>query len=150
MTAFSLQLATRTAEGAAAESDLRRIRARDLEESLAEVKGISLIRTGEGCEPGYLRFPVLLEGGVASLPNPRKARALGIMPGYPLALPDLPELRNHLVDSGPAVPGARRLARDLLTLPTHRFVTPKVVGRITRTLLGSSRVSAPPPFEPDH
>ena len=74
---------------------------------------------------GFLRFPVLLPGGMRGFKDPKRARRLGAEAVYPKILPDLPQVRrlmdqDHRSDSWP---GARRLARDLVTLPTHPLTT---------------------------
>ncbi|MEX1256042.1 MAG: DegT/DnrJ/EryC1/StrS family aminotransferase [Gemmatimonadota bacterium] len=136
MTKFSLQLARRTAESSATEAASRRACAFDLEARIAEVPGVSRVRPASGGEPGYLRLPVLVEGGSRALRDPGTARALGIMPGYPLALPELPALKGCILEPTSEMPVARRLAAELLTLPTHRFVTPKIAERIASALGG--------------
>ncbi len=98
-----------------------------------------------GALPVYPRFPVLLAPRNAGLPAPRGveasgvsrgrangpcalgggARALGISPGHPLALHEIPDLARHLVEPARAYPGAELLARHLVTLPTHEETGPK-------------------------
>lgn len=71
---------------------------------------------------GYLRFPVrVLEGAASVLKRPETRRA-GLAPSYPGPLSELPALRDRL--RAPARwPGAEELARELLTLPTHGLVS---------------------------
>ncbi len=63
---------------------------------------------------GFLRLPVLDLSGV----DRRAARALGVMPSYPIPLVELGPLKPLLRSADPT-PGSARLARSLLTLPTH-------------------------------
>ena len=92
-----------------------------------------------GANPIYLRFPVIpatdlfgemfgealrdaqapknfasLHEALAQTP----AANLGLSPGFPLALCDIPELLPHVAPTRPC-PGARFLAHNLITLPTH-------------------------------
>jgi hypothetical protein len=143
MATFCLELAVRTADLSMAEAAGRRTRALDLEERIAGVKGLSTIRSVPQGQPGYLRLPVIAGGGHGGLQDPSKARALGIMPGYPLALPELPALQGRIIEPRPDAPVARRLAEELLTLPTHRFVTREVAERIAVNLRAPRVARAP-------
>lgn len=96
------------------EARRRRERARDL---LAKLEGSSAVQAVEVDDPasaGFLRLPVLDLAGV----DRGRARALGVMPGYPIPLADLDPLKPLLRGADPT-PGSARLARTLLTLPTH-------------------------------
>ncbi len=73
-------------------------------------------------EAGYLRLPVLAAGGMSGFADPEAARSLGVMPGYPRPLPELPAARERRVEAS-AIPGAARIVAELVTLPTHRFLT---------------------------
>jgi dTDP-4-amino-4,6-dideoxygalactose transaminase len=70
----------------------------------------------------YLRLPVLLAS-----PAERervfargKRRGLGLARGYPAAVADLPELGTGSADRFPV---ARRVARTLVTIPTHHWLS---------------------------
>jgi hypothetical protein len=54
---------------------------------------------------------------------------------YPLALDEIESLRPH-VRGNVAVPGAKRLARSLMTLPTHGYVSRDDTRQIVRRVLG--------------
>jgi dTDP-4-amino-4,6-dideoxygalactose transaminase len=75
-----------------------------------------------GSTPGWLRLPLFLTGASEPSPNERLVRSLGIYPGYPIALPDLPGFGARLLPDDQSFPGARELARRLVTLPTHGAV----------------------------
>jgi hypothetical protein len=96
-----------------AEARLRRRNA----ERLTRAAGAAAVRAVPGATPSALRFPVVL-------PEVHEAaragsRPLGIMPGYPLALPDLPGFSARCANPEDSFEGARSLARRLVTLPTH-------------------------------
>jgi len=70
-------------------------------------------------EPGYLRLPLLAaERAVATLAS-AAARRLGVMPGYPTTLVDLPDFGSRCRNRSAGFAGARTLAARLFTFPTH-------------------------------
>jgi dTDP-4-amino-4,6-dideoxygalactose transaminase len=112
-------------EVAWAEVPRRRANAALLEERIGALSrglGIRTVRPCPGGVAGYLRFPVLTPSGTAGLAVPGRARALGIMSGYPMALSELPEARP-LIAPGPPITHAEQIARQLITLPTHSKVS---------------------------
>ncbi len=128
-----LLLATR--EAAFVEARGRAARGAMMHDALRRSGGAAaLVHPPEGSEAGWLRFPVLVPGGIEGLEaRARRGRGtgpgpvrLGAAQGYPEILPELPALSGLVapgVPQGPdAFPGARRLARDLVTLPTHSRV----------------------------
>ena len=86
--------------------------------------------TGAGARAGYLRFPLLLPEHLASLRETPEARRLGVMPGYPIPLPQLPGSPF----SGAEARGAATLARRVLTLPVHSLVRENDFVQIERLL----------------
>jgi len=68
---------------------------------------------------GWLRLPFVAAPAAREAAVSPAARALGIMPGYPLALCDLPGFTGRVVNLEAPFPGARTLAERLITLPTH-------------------------------
>ncbi len=74
-----------------------------------------------GADPGYLRFPLLLDEGLGSLGNPDRGLRLGAESGYPRILPEVGRPLGLVDDSGREWPGAHRLVRSLLTFPTHEL-----------------------------
>jgi len=133
---FSARLAVATAEAALGEGAFRRERAEELASTLcrgSSSSGVTAIRSIPGGEPGFLRFPVLVRGGRRDSIPAHLARRAGVSTGYPAILPDLPrlipELRaiaDRFLDVERDYPGARRLVEELLTLPDHRFASPRV------------------------
>lgn len=96
-----------------------------------DASGVGLVRpSGPGA--GFLRLPVRIPHADASWE--RMARRLGVERGYPLALPDVPEL--HSLDPNPSgdLPGARLLARELFTVPTHSLLRATELERIATLL----------------
>lgn len=134
---FSAGLALRTAPRFEAEGRVRRQWGRWWADQVARVSEgdarLEAIVAPAGGDPGYLRFPILVRGGAGALGG---SRSLGILPGYPIPLSELPELRDRLVGRSPQTPGAVRLARELLTLPTHRFVSRRAAEVVIALLAG--------------
>jgi dTDP-4-amino-4,6-dideoxygalactose transaminase len=73
--------------------------------------------------PGFLRLPILVKSGTRDTVLNRAAAQLGIMPGYPLPLSRLSGFGERCLNREDSFPGAEKLARDLITLPTHALLT---------------------------
>jgi len=87
---------------------------------------------------GFLRLAVRIPD--ASRSWERSVRRLGVARGYPLALPDVPELTAMSVgptEGATDLPGARTLARELFTLPTHSLLREDDLDRIVAALSGT-------------
>lgn len=100
-----------------AEAETRRANATRLLRGLAGVGAVSSIEPPEGGVPGYLRLPVILSR--ESRRGMGSVRRLGVMPGYPIPLSELPALAGRSPDVDAGLPGARLLSERLVTLPTH-------------------------------
>jgi perosamine synthetase len=111
------------AELAHEEAGTRRRVAGSLTAELQQVPSLSLVQapSGEGMLPGWLRFPVILNDASRAKAASSNLRHLGVAPGYPMPLPELPALRAGAKSA--QWPGATRLASQLVTLPSHRWVT---------------------------
>ena len=72
---------------------------------------------------GLLRFPLRVSDGKKqeSLLRESARMGLGIMPVYPTSINAIPELRGKI--EGGAFPVAESCARELVTLPTHGYLT---------------------------
>jgi dTDP-4-amino-4,6-dideoxygalactose transaminase len=123
MRSFQAALLLETERDADEEAHVRRTHGAELAAALAERPEAAVPVPPTGSTPGYLRFPVLVPGGAATLGAGDEAARLGVAPSYPMPLGHLPALRGRLVDAGVGWPGAERLARDLLTLPTHGLLS---------------------------
>lgn len=127
-----LDAALRSAER---ELELRRATAHELTLVAEQCAGVQTVRPIDGAGPGFLRFPVL------DLAGRRPAPRLGILRGYPLALPEQPQLVSCLSPGEPSMPGALELRRRLFTLPTHSFVTSSDRNGMTAWLRNEARYS---------
>jgi dTDP-4-amino-4,6-dideoxygalactose transaminase len=86
--------------------------------------------------PVYLRLPVLLadESARRRAVEALTAAGIGASGSYPESLADVSGLRPSLADASPRVSGARFVARRILTLPTHAFVTAADVARTVEVI----------------
>lgn len=118
-------------EASFGEVELRRRNASRLARGVRAGDDVHGIEPPEGAEPGYLRLPVLPRGRAASRRlTGRDARMLGIERGYPRPLSRLAPFRDDVVNADADFPGAERLARDLVTLPTHGFLRERDLRRL--------------------
>jgi perosamine synthetase len=83
---------------------------------------------------GLLRFPIRVsDKGTREAVLRESARlGLGIMPVYPTSIDAIPELKGKIADG--AFPVAESCARELVTLPTHEYVTEDDVTEVSRIL----------------
>ncbi|MEQ1855819.1 MAG: hypothetical protein ABL963_05060, partial [Longimicrobiales bacterium] len=86
-------------------------------------KPASCVPVGGGTS-GFLRYPVLVGTDGHSLAIALSGTVCGAVRGYPEALPMLGAAAGLQAGACATVPGAERLARRLVTLPTHRWVSP--------------------------
>jgi dTDP-4-amino-4,6-dideoxygalactose transaminase len=121
-------------EAAAQEAAIRRVAASTYRLRL-ERAGIRCVSVPAGGEAGYVRFPLVLAGGIERFRDPARALTLGAAPSYPAALPTLAAMAPLTADGETGVwPGATRLAAELVTLPTHRLVTEDERGELLELL----------------
>lgn len=113
-------------DAATREGVVRRRMGQMLRERLAATRQLRTITPAIGADPGYLRFPIRIDGGIRGLRRPEAAVRSGIAPSYPQPIAELPEVASRLAWSM-ATPGATILARDLVTLPTHSWQTARDV-----------------------
>lgn len=122
--ALALGVLSRTWRLAEAEAGARRRHAARLTGRLVPGGGLRPVAVAPGAEPGYLRLPAVLAPAARARADLAAARALGVWPGYPRALADLPGFGERSRSAGDALPGARELAASLVTLPTHGRLGP--------------------------
>src|SRR5690349_11534746 len=74
----------------------------------------------------YLRLPIVVSSAAARerLYAQSNARGLGVSVGYPTSIDKIPEVQASCGDRRPAsFPAAQRVADNLLTLPTHHWLS---------------------------
>jgi dTDP-4-amino-4,6-dideoxygalactose transaminase len=121
-----------------AESVTRRINADRISKNVADSDYADLFETPAQSTPGYLRLPVIALGGEGSPLATRQARSLGVMPGYPTTLADLPRFTQRCRNRAEDITGARTLAAQLFTLPTHSRLSPSDMDRLNSLLNGTA------------
>lgn len=125
----------RRLDGIAAE---RRARAARLRAALENLPGVELPVIATDAEPAWVRFPLRItrpldrDAVVAAI----DAAGIGATVSYPLALCDVPEVAARLRSNEP-MPGARIVASQIVTLPTHGFC-PDGYERRVRTAIGGA------------
>jgi dTDP-4-amino-4,6-dideoxygalactose transaminase len=119
-------------------------------ECLKGTPGVARLFLGPGSEAkgaadlngagGPVRFAALMadEGTADRLLARSEARGLGIMMTYPDSVDGIPELRPRFENS--SFPAARKFARNLLTFPTHGFVSEGDKKKIGRAVAASSQI----------
>lgn len=127
----ALILATHSASEAAAEQRLRL--AASYADGIGDDPGIQTPGSAAGAVTGYLRFPIRAPANYASHLL-RTGGRLGIAPTWPHTLAELPAIQTRRVDSEP-LEVATALCREVVTLPTHRFVNDHDRHRIRRLVL---------------
>ncbi|WFS61596.1 aminotransferase class I/II-fold pyridoxal phosphate-dependent enzyme [Pseudodesulfovibrio thermohalotolerans] len=95
------------------------------------LKGRKFPSLPEGGDSVWLRLP-LLDSGAGEV-----MKEYGVVPSYPSGLHEIEALRPHLAGSG-SYPGAERLARSLVTLPTQGYVTEQDIEHVARVLGGGT------------
>lgn len=112
-------------------ADARRANVAALAAALAGLPGVTTVAARPDAVSAALRLPVLCADGemkqqaIGALQD----AGIGATGSYPASLADVGELQPHL--AGPVqAEGGREVARRLLTLPTHPFVTAADVDRI--------------------
>jgi dTDP-4-amino-4,6-dideoxygalactose transaminase len=85
----------------------------------------------DGGVPGELRLPVLVPDSGRALGG--RAAACGLARSYPRPVAHLAPVRAALREAGPW-PGAERLARDLITAPTHSGLRKRDAATVLREL----------------
>lgn len=127
----------RSWKNAEAESATRRINADRINEYVGSSNFATSVVPPVQSTPGYLRLPVIASEGAVSPLATREARALGVMPGYPTTLADLPRFTRRCRNQPDDLTGARTLAEKLFTLPTHSRLSPRDMDRLRSLLNGT-------------
>jgi len=107
----------------------------DASEAFEKLNAIPVPHDGQG---GCLRLPLLAPRGMRGFEKPDLAQRLGVMPGYPRPLPELPAARERALE-GPPTPGATRLVEELITVPTHGLLTLQDKTRVVQALADYDR-----------
>jgi len=131
---FALGVLRETLGLAEREEIIRRRHAAELVAAVPVSQDVMLISLPPGAVPGYLRLPLVASATRRLRAQAPAARALGIMPGYPSALCDLPGFGMRVLNRAAPFSGAQRLAERLITFPTHGALRSGDLALLTRWL----------------
>jgi perosamine synthetase len=88
-----------------------------------------------GAVPAYLRYPVLVDAEYRDpLLTALRNKGIGATASYPTAINDIPGLQDLLLPEDRNASGGRDLARRILTLPTHGYVTEEDQDRVAAVI----------------
>jgi dTDP-4-amino-4,6-dideoxygalactose transaminase len=116
----------------------RREQAEAMTKELSTIAGVQLIAQPSS-QPAYARLPFLVKDASrrAAVLEQLEAAGIGATASYPNALCDVPEVAAKLPESDRSMPGARRVAASIVTLPTHAYCPPDLPTRIGQILRNS-------------
>jgi len=105
--------------------EVRRRRAEHLAHAIAGMPGLAPISVVPGARPAYIRFPILAQTPRlrTSLLKALAAAGCGASASYPTSIGEIPQLRSALVGGAAEWKVGADVARRILTLPTHPYVT---------------------------
>ena len=106
--------------------------------ALRGVPGVQVPRVATGSAPAYVRLPLIVEDELVRdcVLGGLNAAGIGASGSYPASIVDIPDLRGVLVGAAGEARGGRYVARRVVTLPTHPFVTAVDVQVAIRTVAG--------------
>jgi dTDP-4-amino-4,6-dideoxygalactose transaminase len=127
-------------------AELREVRSRNVTRWIAALDPAGQKESPllNGRSLGLPRLPLRIRDAQAreSLLRESAERGLGIMPVYPTSIAAIPELRGMFGDA--AFPVAERCARELVTLPTHAYLTEDDVCRLGPLVSRALGCQSPP------
>jgi perosamine synthetase len=129
-------------------------RASQLAAGLGRNARFSIPAVPRGCQPTYLRFPLLAKDQATrdrAVEDLWRA-GIGATQFYPSAICDIAGISRHMAVANFHRPSAEEISRRLLTLPTHQFVQPQHLKRMCDILadapVGRLRPSKLVPAQP--
>ncbi len=105
-----------------------------LHAALEGLRGLILPTVPAQAAPVYARFPLRVADPARrdAFVSALEADGIGATRSYPEALVDVPEVAARLPADNPPQPGARLVARTIVTLPTHAYCPPDLGARVRR------------------
>jgi dTDP-4-amino-4,6-dideoxygalactose transaminase len=116
---FSTALLQRTLNAARHEIDIRRALAQRWLSDMVAPARAAVPTAPRGGEAGFMRLPLLIPIDRGASARDEVARRSGMVASYPNPLFELPAVIERLVSPNRSYAGATRLAREVVTLPTH-------------------------------
>jgi len=103
-------------------------------ESIPQDSRIRTIQPVRDAQPVYLRFPFrILNAGLRDR-FLRECANLGVTGSYPRPIAEIPEVASRLAVHNHRYQNALAISREIVTMPTHEFVTRDDVDNITKAL----------------
>jgi dTDP-4-amino-4,6-dideoxygalactose transaminase len=90
---------------------------------LADLPVAESIESLPASEPVYLRYPIRILDPDKRARFLAVSRKLGCSISYPSSVADIPQIRDHVVVQNDMCEAGREVASQLVTLPTHAYVT---------------------------
>jgi dTDP-4-amino-4,6-dideoxygalactose transaminase len=121
----------------------RREIAAAMAEAVEGAPGLSPVRAHAGASAVYLRYPLLARDEIQrdALRSALVARGIGATGSYPTAVVDIPELAELMAPFRDQCPHGREVARRMLTLPTHAYVSRRDIDTVRDTVRGAGAAS---------
>lgn len=122
-------------------NEARRQVAARLDDGLGDVAGLTIVRAIPGSHAVYLRYAFLAADQARrdALLGRLRDRGIGATGSYPTSIIDIPELAAIMRPFREACPMGRDVARRIVTLPTHAYVTPRDVEVMCDIIRGAPR-----------
>jgi perosamine synthetase len=105
-----------------------------IRQALSGINAVRFVAVRDDSDPAFTRFPVFISDATLRDRTIAALQSIGIgaTGSYPNALCDVPEVARGLRATDGDLPGAREVARTVVTLPTHPFCPPDLASRIER------------------
>lgn len=115
---------------------IRAVNAAALLAALSPNQNVQPVRLLAAATPGYTRLPLLVRDASTrdGLVQAVDAAGYGATASYPSALCDVPELASHLAAEDRDQPGARHVAKHIVTLPVHPYCPPGYAAQIAQAM----------------
>jgi len=113
------------------------------EAQLPRTPMLATINPVANSEPVWLRFPIRIRDAAAREEFLNKNRTKGCSASYPLSIAEVPEIRERIIVHNGASQGGRTIAGQIVTLPTHAFVSDNDIAGICDSL---TQLPASTPF----
>ena len=98
--------------------------------ALTNLETVELIRPLPASEPIYLRYPIRILDQEMRRQFLQTNRKLGCSVSYPAAIADIPEIRGQVLVQNGVCDSGRKVAAQLVTLPTHAYVRETDIAQI--------------------
>ncbi len=86
----------------------------------------------------YTRFPLM----AGPVPIPKELKRLGVRRMYPKAIADEETIKPYLADQRETTPGAYKISRNLITLPTHLGINEGLAKEIAQKVMTAYQLTS--------